>query len=84
MQTTRCGLLGSAHPISISQKVPPESVNCHHFEISRIRKSERWQLKDAVKLYVKLKKKLKDKIKTDNPATKAISLDGWSENQVQP
>ena len=29
---------------------------------------------------VKLKQKLKDKIKSDNPATNAISLDGWSEN----
>ena len=30
--------------------------------------------------FVKLKEKLKDKIKSDNPATNAISLDGWSEN----
>ena len=30
--------------------------------------------------FEKLKEKLKDKIKSDNPATNAISLDGWSEN----
>ena len=30
--------------------------------------------------FVKLKEKLKEKNKTDNPATNAISLDGWSEN----